>query len=134
MKKFIIIILSIVILFISLIGYIIKVNLPVKPKEPTITIDVTSNTTMHTIQYRISNSTSVGWRPFQYQSFFTKRVSDSTKITLSKNGAVYFFSPSFNYKLGGTITIKGSDLTDGQKITLNAKYTLSLSKGEVYYD
>ena len=132
MNKIIIIIIVIIIIFISLIGYFITVNIPVKPKSPTITIYVTSNATTHLIQYRISNSTSVGWRPLQYQSVLTNRVSKSTPITLSKEGSVYFFSRSFNYKFGGTITIKGSDLVDGQKLYLNAKYTVSVAKGEVY--
>ena len=125
-----------IILILSCVFFVIT-NRNVVPTPPTVTFTVKCNTIMYPLRYRISNSTSNGWSPFKWKYledargwYLTSIVSK--KITISKKGSIYIYSPSFKYRYGGGLKILGKDIVDGSTITVNARMKLTPARGEVY--
>lgn len=128
------ILLGIIILFILvIIGFLIS-NKTVVPKEPTVTFKVINNAQSYIANYRISNSTINGWSPFKWKfldrwygrvigaNWLGNKFNEKT-ITISKDGSVYFYNPSWKYKFGGGLKINGKDIQMEVQFTLMQRWT-----------
>jgi hypothetical protein len=124
-----------IILILSCVFFVIT-NRKVVPTAPTVTFYVKSNSISYQCLYRISNSTVNGWSPFKWKYLDEIRNVGLTfikkKITISKKGSIYIYSPSFKYRYGGGLKILGKDIVDGSTITVNARMKLTPARGEVY--